>query len=429
MLIDEELLTKVKKLIEARLSWGDSADWTNQDFIALSTRFQEEMNLSVSHVTLKRIWGKLSYHSLPQSYTLNALAKFAGYESWRNFKVNTELDMHIPESLSVFPESSRQRATDPVQKKRLGILIKIGFTSIFIIAVIVLIFQRSKNKIAPSDYSLSVHKVLQAGLPNSVIFDYNANKSPSDSVILQQSWDNRLRTTVPKDQHQHTLIYYYPGFFKPKLIVDGQIVKEQDLLIQSDGWMTAVNASPVPVYFNKKDVIANGKMALSVDQLKAQNIPLSPQPPMLSYCNVQDFGEIYADHFVFETSLRSDYHEGASVCQMTNIYLLCEGTAIGIPLCAKGCESNIKFFFTGFEVSGKQQDLSGFGVDFSDFVKLRVESRNGRARIFLNDRLTQEVNKDISRSKIIGIDFVFQGTGSVDYVKLTNGKVFFDDEF
>jgi len=429
MLIDEELLTKVKKLIEARLSWGDSADWTNQDFIALSTRFQEEMNLSVSHVTLKRIWGKLSYHSLPQTYTLNALAKFAGYEGWRNFKVNTELDMHIPESLSVFTESSRQRATDPVQKKRLGILIKIGFTSIFIIAVIVLIFQRSKNKIAPSDYSLSVHKVLQAGLPNSVIFDYNANKSPSDSVILQQSWDNRLRTTVPKDQHQHTLIYYYPGFFKPKLIVDGQIVKEQDLLIQSDGWMTAVNASPVPVYFNKKDVIANGKMALSVDQLKAQNIPLSPQPPMLSYCNVQDFGEIYADHFVFETSLRSDYHEGASVCQMTNIYLLCEGTAIGIPLCAKGCESNIKFFFTGFEVSGKQQDLSGFGVDFSDFVKLRVESRNGRARIFLNDRLTQEVNKDISRSKIIGIDFVFQGTGSVDYVKLTNGKVFFDDEF
>jgi hypothetical protein len=40
-----------------------------------------------------------------------------------------------------------------------------------------------------------------------------------------------------------------------------------------------------------------------------------------------------------------------------------------------------------------------------------------------------EVNKDISRSKIIGIDFVFQGTGSVDYVKLTNGKVSFDDEF
>jgi hypothetical protein len=33
------------------------------------------------------------------------------------------------------------------------------------------------------------------------------------------------------------------------------------------------------------------------------------------------------------------------------------------------------------------------------------------------------------RSKIIGIDYQFQGTGSVDYVSLSNGKVNYRDNF
>ena len=39
------------------------------------------------------------------------------------------------------------------------------------------------------------------------------------------------------------------------------------------------------------------------------------------------------------------------------------------------------------------------------------------------------IDHDIVRSKIIGTDFVFQGTGSLDFVKLSNKKVTFEDEF
>ena len=156
---------------------------------------------------------------------------------------------------------------------------------------------------------------------------------------------------------------------------------------------------------------------------------LMPQAPILSYTNVQDFGEIYTNDFVFESSIRNDYRDGSSVCQMTNIYLLCEGTAVSIPLCTKGCESAINFFFTNHTVSGKQKDLSAFGVSFNDFVKVKIESAHGIAKIFFNDKLVYTVNKDIIKSKIIGIDFTFQGTGSVDYVKLFNKNVSFEDAF
>src|ERR1700750_460490 len=85
----DSLLTELKKRIEQKLGWGDSTSWVNQDFIALSKKIQEETGSAVSHMTLKRIWGKIKYEGLPQVYTLNTLSRFAGYESWRDFTVQT----------------------------------------------------------------------------------------------------------------------------------------------------------------------------------------------------------------------------------------------------------------------------------------------------------------------------------------------------
>jgi len=185
----------------------------------------------------------------------------------------------------------------------------------------------------------------------------------------------------------------------------------------------------MPVYFKKEDYLSNGKMALSAKKIESQNISLSPQAPLVSYLNVQDFGPIYSNDFVFETSLRNDHKEGSSKCQKTDIYLLCQGYAIGIPLGNIGCVSDMSLMFSGFNAPGKEVDLSAFGVDFNKYVKVRIESSGHRAKIFLNDKLAYEIKRDIVPSKIIGIDFAFQGTGSVDYVKLSNEKVSFEDDF
>jgi hypothetical protein len=60
---------------------------------------------------------------------------------------------------------------------------------------------------------------------------------------------------------------------------------------------------------------------------------------------------------------------------------------------------------------------------------VRIETKNRKAQIFLNDKMVFAVNEDIVKSKIIGIDYTFQGTGSVDYIKLSNDKVHYEDDF
>lgn len=430
---DEYYIEKTKKLFEVATGWGDSSDWTNQDFVVLSEKIQEKTGVALSHVTLKRVWGKVKYDSLPNTHTLDTLVQFLGYENWRAFKSqNGNGVSHIAtaEPVSTVPVAGEIKNEAPAKKRKP--YLKAGLFIICIAAIVVSILSTRKKTppvITDSDYKFSSKKVVSVGLPNSVVFNYDATRSPYDSVIIQQSWDKHLQVKVSKNEHQHTSIYYYPDYYKAKLIVGTRIVSMHRLLIKSDGWLPAVTQAPVPVYFKKDEVIANGKMSLPIEKIQAKNVKLQPTPSDVLYSNVREFGEIYSDNFTFETSVKNDYREGASVCQLSKIYILCEGTAIGIPLCAKGCISTLDLLFTNYWVSGKHVDLSVFGVDFSSWVKVRIETKNRKAQIFLNDKMVFAVNEDIIKSKIIGIDYTFQGTGSVDYIKLSNDKVHYEDDF
>jgi hypothetical protein len=466
---DEILIRQVKKLFEEKTGWGDSEKWSNQDFLQLSELIRDRTSVTISHVTLKRIWGKVKYDSLPNTHTLNTLVQFLGYENWRDFSVRKGAHEGLPGEGLIGPgdmqpgngmsngiaTSSGGPASnagipqvhaiklqppgggepdpekeDPETTREGRMRTVIWMALPLAVILLILLFLHGQQP-APQaqDYAFSSKKVVSTGVPNSVIFDYEASRAPDDSVVIQQSWDTTRRVKVPKNGRQYTSVYYYPDFYHATLQVHNKTVKSQNLLIKSNGWLPLIMQHPVPVYFPKEEAISGGKISLSLDQIRQKNIPLQPEPPTVMFSNVNDFGEIYSDHFTFETSLKNDYAEGSSVCQLTHVYILCEGTAIWVPLVAKGCVSTVDLFFTYFYTSGTREDLSNFGVDFKDYVKLRIESDSGRAKIFVNDKLAYTVPRHIIRSKIIGFDFAFQGTGSVDYVTLSNGKVSYKENF
>ena len=87
--MDQGLIRRVKKLFENKTGWGDSDLWTNRDFLDLSEMIFDQTGISLSHVTLKRIWGKVRYESLPHTSTLNTIVQFLGYRNWREFCMKT----------------------------------------------------------------------------------------------------------------------------------------------------------------------------------------------------------------------------------------------------------------------------------------------------------------------------------------------------
>src|SRR4030095_14623881 len=83
---DTEYLQLCIRLIEQKLNWRSADEWRNYEFTELSEKILDATSVNLSATTLKRIFGKLKYESLPSSATLNALAAFLGYASWMDFK-------------------------------------------------------------------------------------------------------------------------------------------------------------------------------------------------------------------------------------------------------------------------------------------------------------------------------------------------------
>jgi hypothetical protein len=261
-----------------------------------------------------------------------------------------------------------------------------------------------------------------SGLPNSVVFTYHASQAPSDCVYVQQSWDPKRRFKVPKAGKHVTSLYYYPGYFQAKLLVGNQVVKEHALLIPTKGWLPLVEQEPVPVYFKPEEAIDKGVLTLSADVLQGRGISLQPVVPWVNYWYVQDFGDLTMHSFTLETELKNDYATGSAACQHSEVVLLCAGGAIKVPLTVPGCVSGISLHLPGKQIRGANTDLSAFGCDFSRWVKLRLEKTSGSVRILVNDQLALTTALSENGAKIVGLGFRFQGTGSVNYVRLSDGR-------
>ncbi|MBD0260123.1 MAG: hypothetical protein ICV83_30770, partial [Cytophagales bacterium] len=289
---EDQALPRCLKEIEAKVGWGDSGEWSTADFERLGERIAAETGVSLSVTTLKRVWGRVKYASAPTETTLNALAAFAGYENWRECKnappppqpVSVGVEPPPADPASVPVQAS---APAPRRRSRRGWLVGAGLAAV--LAGVLVFFQNhsAPKPLNPADFSFSSRPVTR-GIPNSVVFRYDASASPTDSVFIQQSWDPRRRQAVPRNGHEFTSIYYYPGFFKAKLLVGSRVVREHGLLVPSDGWMVAVRQEPVPVYFETQRTVGDGVLHLPVEAIVGENVTKQPRPPVVLYTNVRD---------------------------------------------------------------------------------------------------------------------------------------------
>lgn len=420
---EEELITQCKNLIEAELAWGSSANWTTQDFKELSQKIFDKTSITLSPTTLKRIWGKLKYESAPTLTTLNTLAQFLGFTHWRAFRQAQMKDFEAEHDPTFVTKKGKKWSTAlRFMPLIVGGLILIGLLSLY--------FVPKSQVIVPSDYSFSSKTKVAIGVPQSVVFDYDVAKSPSDSIFIQLSEAMPFKQVVKKDKNQHTATYYEPGYYKTQLLIGNQVVQTQGLLIKTQGWLASIEQEPIPIYLSKEETFKAGNLASSVRSGKVQSPDSYAKIPFARYSNVRAFGNLTSDDFVFETALKNEYLPGTDFCQNSEIRILCAGASIQIPLAAKACMADQHLVFLGDSISGKTQDLSGFGVDFDQFEVIRCEASKGVVKFFVNKALMYQLKNPQKGLKILGIVYRFQGSGAVDYVRLLNGdgKVIYEEE-
>jgi hypothetical protein len=428
-----------RKLVEEKLGWGSSAAWSQADFQEAAEKIWEVTGISLSVTTLKRLWGKVNYTGSPSTSTLNALVLYLGYENWRAFKL--QQDSAEAESMQqVMPAPvQEQQPVQPVVNTRMSAPKKrrnklMPYLSLLLILAAGLVFYAAKEKEPATVVTGSIEfnsEPLAKGIPNTVVFNYNLEGQSFDSAFIQQNWDPKRRERISSENRQHTSVYYYPGHFHAKLIINDQVVKEHGLLVASEGWLGLVEREDYdkPLYILPDQLATGGVLHASPRVLTAKKVDTTKDFSM-SYANARDFG-VEADNFTFEASVKNDPQAGGQLCQEVRIFIDGEDGVMWFPLSAPGCVGNLSLNFGDVNVSGKNKDLSAFGADLSVWNKIRCSVKDKDVHLYLNDQLVYSLSYESPVGRVMGINLRFHGAGAVDYVRLLNAdnQTVYEDNF
>lgn len=403
---EDNLVQKCLRLIEEKLHWGHSKNWHSDVFIELSELIQKETQVLLSPTTLKRVWGKVKYKNAPSITTLNTLAQFAGYQNWRDFK-------------SKGAEKSTINWTQRINANLGIIMLSASLMTIVFISFYSLKGTSNTQSIDVSKIGFS-SKPLSVGLPNSVVFNLDLEEIKSDSIRIQQYWDTSKTIPLKRGQRQATGQYYYPGYYRAKLIVDNNIIKEHDLFIESEGWLATLDYEPVPKYLTS-GIFTGGNLSLSETSLT--EMTQSEQPLISSFHHVNNYNvSISGDNFVLKTAVKNIYREKWAVCQQMSIYILGTKSAIVVPFSIPGCVSEIGIMLSDVYLSGKEHDLSALGLEMSSYRELKIEVKDKKLSVFADSikLFSRTYNKSIGN--IVGFRYRFRGAGAVDYIKVSDLK-------
>lgn len=399
-------INQLLDLIENQLNWGRADSWLSKDFEKLNLLILEKTKVSLSPSTLRRLWGKVDYSHQPSGTTLDTLARFAGYESWRDYTQQPEIPL------------VKKTVDNPVNKQfKPMLLLKIGLAVSAIIIFVVLGRNIIRPHVDASGYILK-KRIITRDVPNSVVFTYDAHLSPTDSVFFQQSWDTSRRTQIDKNSKQYTSIYYRPGFYLAKLVIGQQIVKEQPILISTNGWLGMIAKKPVPVYLSQHEFAHIAELKITPAMVIAKGVALYPDPPQVEFYNVGNFKPVPLSDFSFSAAVKSYAQGGAAKCQLIKVMLITDEMPVEIPLSAPGCIASLNLYDGVNRISGKFTDLSGFGIELSDWVKVSCRTNANKIQYFVNEKLVYESKSPGVKRSILGIGFKFQYAGAVKDINI-----------
>ena len=425
ILRNEIAIDKCRRLIETSLGWGDASSWSNEDFDQLSERIFEATAVRLSVSTLKRIWGKVKYDSTPTTATLNALARFAGFSGWRDFlqkegKEERGEDMEEGRDTGRIGDANDGGGSSYRRRRMMAPVILSTIALVGLISLLSegLIHRGTESGAAAKDSKVGAvrfeSRKVTDDLPNSVVFSYDASVLRPKEVIIQQSWDERRREIVPAEGKEHTSIYYYPGYFLAKLVVDGEIKRQSEVYIRTKGWKGIIERTPLPVYLKPGEIKGpSGEMAIRSATLREKTGSSLFNDTWVDFDNIREFPSIAGDHFTLETTLRNTSTVEECLCRKVRITILGRESVIVLPFSDKGCISDLRLFGGGQEIDGKDHDLSAFGCDFSTWQRVTCTMEDQRLTIQLNGHTIRTIEHAVPLGDCVGIRIAFEGAGEI----------------
>jgi hypothetical protein len=408
------------------------------DFNVLATYIDETIGVSVTGKSIK----KLLNGAGSKNPTINILCAFllvkdgAIKAAELNFKEHASDNRYFVRRYSeqalerkkqehatedqVMPVQNHQVAESSIKDKPVN---KLGFnkTYLFVILGLLLIvmvslsiYNSSKEEMLFPEMHVSVEDNSDR-FPKEIIVSYdlkseqflrNSRISFMDTPVLLSELKGVVSLTAPIPN------LYWVSFYANKVAYD-----KKRVLLTSNGWQGYIgNTTPLVL----EDYTSEG-----VIHLHNKSIVREPSKDYYTTFNIfRNFG-IDGDNFTLEADIKNPPNEGSS-------------WAYDISVDVIGFENPITFNFlspdaityanmivgdTDFKVGKKREVLKKMGILFPDWQHLTVTCKNKEISIILNDRIIIAEHYEGKIGQVVGLQFLFKGSGYVKNVELNGMQV------
>lgn len=432
------------------MDWPDSNNWKNRDFIILSEQIFNETRVKIHISTLKRIWGKIKYNSLPNLSTLNVLAQFAGYENYTDF---------LNQRLSETDENTvNSPANIKTNKKKLGIGGLFGLVGGLLIVVglgYTLWFNPPKLEKEQPFTQQQLDGVYFAPqqdtgyAPRTLTLRYDVsslNIPPEDTIMLQV--ERFEKPFVNQTKGMVRTAYHYIGPIRCSLYYKNQEIATCLAYNLTRKWAAMVKHKferdtnkdetimQKDYYYLERSLNSNGAMYLSDSICQLYwNRPIKSIGDYIDYCwaeNLHITGDSVDVKFRVRPIVQKPYNTHSRKLYSVG-FLGSKNGFIEVPLAEKGhsVSSNLYLGLNNVFL-GSKHDLSKFETNLNEWHTVTIKTRNPNISIWLdgkeilNDQYTDPIG-DIWLFKIRHAS----GTGMLDYITITTpqGDTLYKEDF
>ena len=382
---EKDYISRCKHEIEKQFNLPE--DLIERDFEYLHEVLLEQTQTDISTSTLRRIWSD-KYQSIPQTKTLDALARLLGHAGWHAFK---------------------QEATAN-KPPRLNLKVAAYILGVVAMVSAVLLFMASDE--AVGEALLTPEVLTYEGVPATIGFHYTI-KNPN--VDIELSWNPYERTRLEMNQDFYTGTYFYPDYHHAKLLYDEQVLASAPVHVTTKGWHGLIMDAGYdanPTYLERADYLSAEGLYVKQEDLLTVAEKSGIALPVFTLSH-SDLSALSGDDFTLKTIVKSQAYAPSQTCLVYEVLIKGANGNIRVPISKTGCYGLTDLKCSGKLISGKKNDLSALSTELEQEHSVIIRLKDKEMIITVENNAPYSVQYDNEIGSLKVIKFIFQGVSEI----------------
>ncbi len=267
---------------------------------------------------------------------------------------------------------------------------------------------------------------------DSVTVDYGYDEfhlSGTSKIIKNENFTESFTKKI--DTISHT--YFKPNIWSIKLIANGQVIKKLNKIVYSGKeWTSWASGRENRTLWIGKNVTSNVTMQNGIlhynkkDMEKQGGLDFFYTKHQINH----DF-KIFGDSATLELRVKNRDNEGGFTNYDTSISFMDSTQSYALVCFVQDCIEYANIVAAKTNMSGKKKVLPFLDTNLQDWRIIKIQLKNKIMTLFLDGENIFHMPYQGTLSEIKGIRVTFKGSGSVDWLKLSNSYnkeiIFFDD--